>query len=177
MTSTLISDRRRHERPQKRASPSHSARKSLGHSQPNALRPMKAIRANCLDCSESKKAVAYCPCDGVHSTRCHLWPYRFGCRPETARVEYGEAMVNPHLMPGSEVRYWGRCRRTQGTIARKPPRRLRKGTSVLILSRKRLDRCDQSSIGRDFRIGTTVWFLNEVRSALVAERIFSTYSV
>ncbi len=66
------------------------------------LRPLKAIRANCLDCSESPKAVAYCPCDGFNSTRCHLWPYRFGCRPETVRVEYGEAMITPRLMPGAE---------------------------------------------------------------------------
>ena len=68
-----------------------------------ALRPMKAIRANCLDCSGSAKAVAYCSCDGVNSTPCHLWPYRFGCRPETAKQEFGEAMLMPELMPGPNV--------------------------------------------------------------------------
>lgn len=68
------------------------------------LRPLKAIRANCLDCSGgSSKAVAYCPCDGHNSTRCNLWPYRFGCRPQTAREELGVAMVTPSMMPGSDV--------------------------------------------------------------------------
>lgn len=70
---------------------------------PKPLRPMKAIRSNCLECSSSPKAVAYCPCDGFNSTRCEFWPYRFGCRPETARVEYGDAMLTPELMPGPEV--------------------------------------------------------------------------
>lgn len=69
----------------------------------NVLRPMKAIRAGCLECSVTAKAVAYCKCDGVNSTYCELWPYRFGCRLETARLEFGEAMVTPELMPGSEV--------------------------------------------------------------------------
>ncbi len=69
----------------------------------NVLRPMKASRAGCLDCSDSVKAVTYCPCDGVNSTRCHHWPYRFGKRPETIQVEFGEAMVTPELMPGPEV--------------------------------------------------------------------------
>jgi len=68
-----------------------------------APRPMKAIRANCLECSEDRKAVAYCPCDGLHSTRCHFWPYRFGSRPETAVAKYGEAMLTPQMMPGAGV--------------------------------------------------------------------------
>jgi hypothetical protein len=68
-----------------------------------ALRPMKAIRAGCLECSGTAKAIAYCPCDGVNSTLCHHWPYRFGKRPETVETELGEAMVTPELMPGSEV--------------------------------------------------------------------------
>ncbi len=68
-----------------------------------ALRPMKAIRANCLDCSGSFKAVAYCTCDGHNSTKCEFWAYRFGCRPETAREDFGEAMVTPGMMPGPEV--------------------------------------------------------------------------
>jgi hypothetical protein len=67
------------------------------------LRPMKAIRANCLDCSGTAKAVAYCPCDGLNSTRCANWSYRFGKRPETVQVELGKAMVTPELMPGSDV--------------------------------------------------------------------------
>ena len=69
----------------------------------NILRPMKAIRADCLDCSGTAKAVAYCTCDGTNSTRCHLWPHRFGYRPETAREKYGSVMLTPELMPGPDV--------------------------------------------------------------------------
>ncbi len=48
--------------------------------------PLKSIRKHCLACSDdSSKCVMWCPCDGVHSTWCHLWPFRFGLRPETAR--------------------------------------------------------------------------------------------
>jgi hypothetical protein len=65
--------------------------------------PLKAIRKNCLDCSQSSKYVMWCPCDGVHSTRCHLWPYRFGVRPATARKRYGEQVMNPNLMPDANV--------------------------------------------------------------------------
>jgi hypothetical protein len=34
---------------------------------------------------------------------CTLWPYRFGCRPESARQRYGEAVVTPDMMPGANV--------------------------------------------------------------------------
>ena len=47
------------------------------------LRPLKAIRATCMECAGTAKAVAYCTCDGLNSTKCQLWPYRFGIRPET----------------------------------------------------------------------------------------------
>ncbi len=66
--------------------------------------PMRSIRLNCLDCSgSSSKTVLWCPCDGIHSTRCHFWPYRFGCRPETIAERYGLALVTPDCMPGSDV--------------------------------------------------------------------------
>ncbi len=68
-----------------------------------ALRPMKAIRANCLDCSGTAKAVAYCTCHGSDGSHCEFWAYRFGCRAETARVEFGEAMLSPEMMPRSDV--------------------------------------------------------------------------
>jgi hypothetical protein len=43
--------------------------------------PGKAIRRECLECnSGSPKGVAECP-----STRCALWPYRFGANPRTNR--------------------------------------------------------------------------------------------
>lgn len=67
------------------------------------LDPLKAIRANCLDCSGSRKAVAYCHCDGAHATRCHLWPYRFGMRETTAAKKYGEHAVTPGALPGPDV--------------------------------------------------------------------------
>ncbi|GAG31367.1 unnamed protein product, partial [marine sediment metagenome] len=43
------------------------------------LTPLKAIRKECLACSGgSLKYVRFCPCDGVHSKWCDLWPYRLG---------------------------------------------------------------------------------------------------
>ena len=70
-----------------------------GSGEPRVLRPLKAMRLNCLDCSGgSRKYVAWCPCDGLHSTRCQLWPYRFGLRPETTAERYGEEFVTAELM-------------------------------------------------------------------------------
>ena len=44
----------------------------------NRLRPLKAIRLKCLDCSGgSPKEVRLCPAFG-----CPLWPYRMGKRPK-----------------------------------------------------------------------------------------------
>ena len=41
------------------------------------MTPMKAIRANCLDCcGSSPKEVRLCPRE-----KCPLYPYRFGHRP------------------------------------------------------------------------------------------------
>ena len=68
------------------------------------LRPFKAIRKNCLDCcGGNAKAVMWCGSDGIHSTRCHLWPYRFGIRPESARQRYGDRLITPGLMPDANV--------------------------------------------------------------------------
>jgi hypothetical protein len=39
----------------------------------------------------------------VHSTRCELWPYRFGCREPAAIKNYGEIMLTPGLGPGDDV--------------------------------------------------------------------------
>lgn len=42
------------------------------------LRPMKAIRAKCLDCTcQQPKEVRLCPI-----ITCALWPYRLGKRPK-----------------------------------------------------------------------------------------------
>ena len=65
--------------------------------------PLRAIRQYCVDCSETAKTIAWCLCDGVHSTWCPLWPYRFGLRPETARQKYGNHIMSPELMPGAEA--------------------------------------------------------------------------
>jgi hypothetical protein len=65
---------------------------------------MKAIRLNCLDCSgDSPKSVLWCGSDGLHSPRCHFWPYRFGSRPETIAERYGPTLVTPDAMPSANV--------------------------------------------------------------------------
>ncbi len=45
--------------------------------------PMKAIRAKRLECSgdRTREVRLY------HLNDCPLWPYRFGCRPSTARKQ------------------------------------------------------------------------------------------
>lgn len=65
--------------------------------------PLASIRQSCLDCSETRKMVMWCPCDGVHSTWCPSWPYRFGMRPETARKKYGRRLLTPELMPDANI--------------------------------------------------------------------------
>lgn len=68
------------------------------------LSPLTAVRKNCLDCSGgSSQQVKFCPCDSVHSTRCHLWPYRFGKRPGTASSKYTEEFVTPGALPPPDV--------------------------------------------------------------------------
>lgn len=58
--------------------------------------PIRAIRENCLECSGgSSSDVMHCPCDGVKSTRCALWPYRLGKRPSTLRASGRELLVTP----------------------------------------------------------------------------------
>jgi len=65
--------------------------------------PIKAIRQYCIDCSETAKMVAWCPCNGVNSTWCPLWPFRFGLRPETAARKYGRHVITPEMMPDADV--------------------------------------------------------------------------
>jgi hypothetical protein len=61
--------------------------------------PLKAIRRKCVDCSGgSSKAVRWCPI-----TDCPLWPYRFGCRPKSARQRHGDQLVTPELMPSTNT--------------------------------------------------------------------------
>lgn len=66
--------------------------------------PLKAIRAYCKYCTlDNGKYIAFCPCDGLNSTRCHLWPYRFGKRPASAAKRYHPAYITPELMPSSNI--------------------------------------------------------------------------
>ena len=67
------------------------------------MTPMQAIRKHCVDCCGSTKTVKFCTCDGVHSTRCDLWPFRFGKRPATAARKYGKQLLDPALMPSADV--------------------------------------------------------------------------
>ena len=46
------------------------------------LSPLKSIRKKCLDCMcDSANEIKLCPSDGLQSTFCALYPYRFGKRP------------------------------------------------------------------------------------------------
>ena len=62
--------------------------------------PLAAIRAKCLDCCcGSFKTVRYCPCDGLNSTACDLWLFRFGKRPATIRRGPLARFLDPAAMP------------------------------------------------------------------------------
>ena len=65
--------------------------------------PLRAIRLKCLDCCGTAKAVKFCTADGVHSTRCPLWPLRFGVRPATAAKRYGDAFLTPGRLPDART--------------------------------------------------------------------------
>jgi hypothetical protein len=66
--------------------------------------PLKAIRQRCLDCSGgSAKYATWCPCDGLHSTRCELWLFRFGIQPATVRPRYGDRLLTPEKMPPANI--------------------------------------------------------------------------
>ncbi|MDO8659817.1 MAG: hypothetical protein Q7K54_04445 [Candidatus Parcubacteria bacterium] len=48
--------------------------------------PLKSIRAKCLDCMcGSASEVRLCTGDGVQSTFCALYPFRFGKRPAESK--------------------------------------------------------------------------------------------
>lgn len=53
---------------------------------PEKISYSKAIRAKCLECCCGQvKEVALCEVKD-----CHLFPYRFGCGPNTAVKKYGD---------------------------------------------------------------------------------------
>ena len=71
---------------------------------PNPISIMRAVRLHCLDCcGGSPKSVTWCTCDGLHSTRCDLWPFRFGCKPKAVQRRYGEQLITPAMMPGADI--------------------------------------------------------------------------
>ena len=60
----------------------------------NERMSLKDVRANCLECSgDSRPAVIWCTSDGVHSTQCRMWPYRFGIGPSAFRRKHGPRLV------------------------------------------------------------------------------------
>jgi hypothetical protein len=65
--------------------------------------PLKAIRAKCLDCCGTSDVVKFCTLDGVNSTRCSLWPFRFGKRPESVLRGPNAQFLDPKRMPGADV--------------------------------------------------------------------------
>ena len=68
------------------------------------MTPMKAIRANCLDCcGGSSKSVKFCPCDGVNSTACPLWMLRFGHGTTWVTEHHGPEYVTPGSLPNAGV--------------------------------------------------------------------------
>jgi hypothetical protein len=76
-----------------------------GKDRPRTARmsPLQAIRAKCLDCCETREVVKYCTLDGLNSTRCPLWPFRFGRRPESVAKGPNARFVDPKQMPPADV--------------------------------------------------------------------------
>jgi hypothetical protein len=64
---------------------------------------LKAVRRHCLDCAGNMKCVTWCPCDGAHSTRCEMWPFRFGMSPDRVRKKYGPGLITPRMMPAANA--------------------------------------------------------------------------
>ena len=62
------------------------------------MTPIQAIRAYCLDCCGSAKAVKWCPV-----THCDLWEFRFGLRPETALKRFGVECLSRTQTPEPEI--------------------------------------------------------------------------
>jgi len=86
-----------------RIAKANAARAAMGPIAGTRL-PMADIRAHCLECSGGEaKYVTWCTQDGVHSTRCRLWPFRFGCTPESVARRYGSRLVTPAEMPPAGI--------------------------------------------------------------------------
>lgn len=59
----------------------------------------KAIRAKCIDCSETTSDVRDC-----HICHCPLWPYRFGAGPEAA-INYLQKHYTVVLIENGKYKY------------------------------------------------------------------------
>jgi hypothetical protein len=65
---------------------------------------LKHVRKNCLECSGgSARYVTWCSADGLHSTRCEFWPFRFGSQPATFRHRLGDRLLTPVAMPPAGI--------------------------------------------------------------------------
>jgi hypothetical protein len=66
--------------------------------------PLRAVRRQCLDCcGGERKAVTWCTCDGLRSSKCELWLFRFGMNPQTFARRFGRRLVTPSMMPEPSV--------------------------------------------------------------------------
>jgi hypothetical protein len=65
---------------------------------------LRAVRLHCIDCcGGSQQAVKWCTCDGLHSSGCPLWPYRFGKVPKSAEQVLGPELLDPARMPDAST--------------------------------------------------------------------------
>ena len=65
---------------------------------------LKHVRKNCLECSGgSARYVTWCSADGLHSTHCEFWPFRFGLQPATFRQRLGDRLLTPEAMPPAGI--------------------------------------------------------------------------
>ncbi|MFC1597209.1 hypothetical protein ACFL5Q_04620 [Planctomycetota bacterium] len=65
---------------------------------------LKHVRRNCLECSGgSARYVTWCSADGLHSTRCEFWPFRFGSQPATFRQRFGGRLLTAESMPPAGI--------------------------------------------------------------------------
>jgi len=49
------------------------------------------------------KYVTWCSCDGLHSTRCEFWWFRFGQGVEKVRRRHGPQLITPEMMPDANL--------------------------------------------------------------------------
>ncbi len=106
--------------------------------------PLRSARRYCLDCAgDSSHYARFCPCDGVHSTRRHVWPYRFGRRPGTVAKRHGEGFVTPGALPPPSVML-EECGKAVEVDPSECPHLPEKGTYEALPARDGAKRCSES---------------------------------